>query len=125
MPFHVHATVWLCATLLLTTAPGCSEPSYKSQAMGELHSAALRGDVETARNLLDAGANVNEKDGRGRTPLHCAADANSPEMIQLLLERGADPTLVDHTNSTPLDQADKNGQQDAFRILQQVTATAQ
>ncbi len=93
--------------------------------MGELHSAALRGDLETARNLLDAGADVNEQDGRGRTPLHCAADANSPEMIQLLLERGADPTLVDNTNSTPLDQADKNGQQDAFRVLQQVTTTAQ
>lgn len=122
MHLGIRGTGWMLTAVLATLLMGCSEPSYKSQSMGELHGAALRGDLQAAQALLDAGADVNEQDGRGRTPLHCAVDANSPEMIRLLLERGADPTVVDNTNSTPLDHADKNGQEEAFRALRHVTA---
>jgi serine/threonine protein kinase len=45
--------------------------------------------LETARLLLQRGANVHAQDSRGRTPLMIAAANNSPRAIRLLLDFGA------------------------------------
>ncbi|KAH9029588.1 hypothetical protein EDB85DRAFT_2290792 [Lactarius pseudohatsudake] len=51
-----------------------------------LHQASYKGLLEVARLLLSYGANVDEKDGEGRTPFQVA---NGQEMTKLLLEHGA------------------------------------
>ncbi|KAH9046654.1 ankyrin repeat-containing domain protein [Lactarius hengduanensis] len=51
-----------------------------------LHQASSKGLLEVARLLLSYGANVDEKDGEGRTPFQVA---NGQEMTTLLLEHGA------------------------------------
>lgn len=52
--------------------------------------AAEIGYVEIVRMLLDAGADPNRKDKRGRTPLGCARSrSNNEPMIKLLIQRGA------------------------------------
>ncbi|MBL8295673.1 MAG: ankyrin repeat domain-containing protein [Bryobacterales bacterium] len=53
--------------------------------------AALYGDAETIRLLVDRGAMVNEKNDAGGTALIYAVD--DLEKTKLLLERGADPNL--------------------------------
>jgi len=45
---------------------------------------------EAAQLLLNAGASVNAADGRGWTPLVCAAHAGDAKLVGLLIERGAD-----------------------------------
>jgi ankyrin repeat protein len=72
-----------------------------------LHWAADAGDVDKARILLDAGANVNERteDIDGDTPLIKAASKGRLEMVRFLLERGADPKLQDACGANALAHA--------------------
>ena len=73
-----------------------------------LHTAASRGFVEKARQLIDAGADVNRRteiDG-GETPLMNAAFTGWPKMVQFLLDRGADAAMRNGiTERTPLEIA--------------------
>ncbi|MGI9388739.1 MAG: ankyrin repeat domain-containing protein [Boseongicola sp.] len=57
---------------------------------GELHEAAIAGETTKIRELLDAGADVNELDPNG-TPLAWAMFGGQVAAAMLLLENGADP----------------------------------
>jgi ankyrin repeat protein len=58
-----------------------------------LHAAATQGRrLSNVEALIDAGADVNARDEKGRTALLCA---ESPDMVELLLKKGADPLAVD------------------------------
>ena len=56
--------------------------------------AARTGDVETARVLLDAGANVDDTVAAGMSALVVAAHSNHGALGKYLLERGADPNAA-------------------------------
>ena len=51
--------------------------------------------------LLDAGANIQGRDGRGRTPLHQAASGRNWAVVTLLLAREADAVAQDTDGITP------------------------
>ena len=55
-----------------------------------LHTAAVYGNAELARLLLDNGANVNDGDFISGTPLIAAVNNDHPDVVRLLLARGAD-----------------------------------
>lgn len=57
---------------------------------GEMVSAIINGRLGTVRSLLDRGADINEKDENGITPLMWATCANERMIVRLLIERGAD-----------------------------------
>ena len=65
-----------------------------------------RGDVTIAiaSLLLEAGADVNERDDRGSTPLHYAAGGTS-DFVAALLEAGADVNARSSFGDTPLHRA--------------------
>lgn len=44
--------------------------------------------VDVAKFLVHRGANVNQPDVLGRTPLHVAAAVDYPEMCDVLIESG-------------------------------------
>ena len=67
-----------------------------------LHRTAPRDARETARLLLDRGADVNARSNGGWTPLHEAARQNARETAELLLDRGADVTLNSDNGASPL-----------------------
>lgn len=65
--------------------------------------AALVGNVDVTRVLLDAGADPEARGDDGRTPLHAAAFAGRLPIVQLLLDAGADPTKRGPDGGSPLD----------------------
>jgi len=64
--------------------------------------AAQQGDVDSARILLDAGADVNQTTADGLSVLLIAADSGHEDLSLYLLERGADPNAKDRNGMTPL-----------------------
>ena len=56
--------------------------------------AARHNDADSARLLLDAGAQVNEKAADGNTPLVLAAMSGHGQFASFLLDRGADPNAA-------------------------------
>jgi len=60
------------------------------ESAGEaLFAAAARNDVEALRSLIEGGADLNDKDCRGRTPLWVDVDNVARDAISFLEERGA------------------------------------
>lgn len=55
-----------------------------------LGTAAFSGDVESARVLLDTGADPNGAGAGGNTPLQTAVQTGNEELIELLKTHGAD-----------------------------------
>ena len=64
--------------------------------------AAREGDQETAKALLDAGANVNQTSEYGWTPLLTAVNNRHWKLAQYLVERGADTNIANKGGWTPL-----------------------
>ena len=55
--------------------------------------------------LLELGADINQRDHSGYTPLHHAAARGDTEMIQWLVDHGADVTVVSRKGQTTVDMA--------------------
>ena len=58
---------------------------------------------EIVRILTAAGANINQKDDNGLTPLMIAAQHGDLDMVTLLLARGADPNLRSYDGKSARD----------------------
>src|SRR5688572_7577126 len=70
--------------------------------------AAREGDIESARHLLDAGADVNQTTEYGWTPLLTAVNNRNYQLAKLLVERGANVNLVNKGGWSPLYLATDN-----------------
>ncbi|MBP7077569.1 MAG: ankyrin repeat domain-containing protein [Bacteroidales bacterium] len=58
-------------------------------------------DYEMAKMLIEEGADVNEKDYNGYTPLHIAVERESAiELVRLLIDKGADVNAAISENDT-------------------------
>ncbi len=85
--------------------------------------AAMRGDVQQVRALLERGADPNEAQGDGMTALHWAAHEGREELARLLVDEGAalDPVtrIADYT---PLHLAARSGHGAVVRLLAEAGA---
>ncbi len=63
-------------------AVGARADQLDAEGLGALHDAAHEGRRETLRILLDAGANVNLRTRKGRTPLNLAKDDTVATLIR-------------------------------------------
>jgi hypothetical protein len=83
---------------------GADTQARNARQQTPLHLAALAQSAETLELLLHRGANPNDTDASGRTPLHSAIvkGSRSCECVRLLVELGADVNHADSYGYTPL-----------------------
>jgi len=79
--------------------------------------AAQDGSVEMISILLESGADINNPDGFGDTPLMRAVDMNQPDAVALLITKGADIDARTPSNENVATIAIRNGNQEIFKIL--------
>lgn len=79
-----------------------------------LHFAVIQGDLKVVKALLDAGANPNVQDNKGRTPLF---SSNNVDIIKMLLESEADPDSPSPNGYTRLHIAIQDGKDNIVTVL--------
>ncbi len=84
--------------------------------------AAEAGDVKSARRALSAGADINTRDGRGRTPVMAATHGNRVEIVRALLAAGADVNLRDDLQDNPFLYAGAEGLREILDLAIEVRA---
>jgi ankyrin repeat protein len=97
---------------------GADVNTAQGDGMTALHWAALKGNVELARMLVYAGANLRATTRLGGyTPLLMASKNGDAAMIAALLEGGADPNTATTNGTTPLMFAAASGNTAAVKTL--------
>lgn len=74
-------------------------------------------NVAAAQLLIDAGADINEKNIGGYTPLHTAASDGSIEIVKILVAKGVNINAKANNGDTPLSMASRNGQKKVVTYL--------
>ncbi|XP_036316858.1 arf-GAP with coiled-coil, ANK repeat and PH domain-containing protein 3 isoform X2 [Pipistrellus kuhlii] len=79
--------------------------------------AVLGGSLVICEFLLQNGADVNQRDSRGRAPLHHATLLGRTGQVCLFLKRGADQHALDHEQQDPLSIAVQEANADIVTLL--------
>ncbi|KAH6664858.1 ankyrin repeat-containing domain protein [Halenospora varia] len=88
-----------------------------SEKLSPVHIAAWAGLTKYAELLLQRGAEENERDEDGKTPLLWSAMRGNSETTALLLEHVSDPDLQDAHGMTPLHYAAQGGHHATVKLL--------
>ena len=103
----------LIAVVAMTALVGAAPPSASPVA-----DAAMRGNRDAVRTLLQQGADVNGAQGDGMSALHWAADRGDAELTAMLVYAGANPAAVTRIGQyTPLHLASRSGNAEAVKAL--------
>ena len=89
----------LLTTIAAVVLVGCGNP----EADRALIDATEAGDIESIKQHLAAGADVNATDEVGWTPLHHAIifnEKNQMKIVELLIDKGADVNATDEVGRT-------------------------
>ena len=89
----------------------------EADVTSRLCDAARRGDVDSLRRLVAAGAEVTRSDYDDRTPLHLGAAEGHVRVVEYLIARGADVNACDRWRGTPLRDAEDGGHQAVVQLL--------
>jgi ankyrin repeat protein len=92
---HARSEVW--SQMMAVPPHGREEYNRMIPQGGDtaLMFAARVGDLDSAKLLLDAGANANDADAWGVSSLVLAAHSGYTELAEFLLERGANPNVAE------------------------------
>lgn len=82
-----------------------------------VYDAARNGDIEALRQHVAQGANLNQADGFGYTPLKCAIESGHTEAVKVLLEGKANPNVKDGMGRAALIDASLRGQIEIVEML--------
>jgi uncharacterized protein len=97
---------------------GADVNTTQGDGMTALHWAAQKGDIELAKTLMYAGANVKAATRiGGYTPILIAAKNGNAPMIEALVDGGADPNSATLNGATALMFAAQAGNTDAVKLL--------
>lgn len=96
------------ALLIVALIPvcGCGKqegpPKAASPPHVDIHLAALQGHIDAIRQHIASGANLDERDEYGSSPLIIAATFGKTEVARALLDAGADTEIRNNDGSTAL-----------------------
>ncbi len=90
----------LTRLLAAGTSVNARQPGSRSTP---LNTAALFGQTDAAKLLLDKGADVSVANSDGSTALHIASFFTREDLVELLLENGASVSVKNKRGETPLD----------------------
>ena len=77
-------------------------------------------NIEAVKRLIEGGADVNQQDEQGWTPLNWAAGRGNPDIVSLLVSSGADVFKVGRDLRTPYMIALAAGREAVARYLREV-----
>ncbi len=102
-----------------STTPALPSLIYRSNGVYSIPEAAEAGNAEVLAARIREGANVNQIDELGNSPLHLAARQNATECLALLLQAGADPLVKNAAGETAIQQVTAP---DTIRVLRDAMA---
>ncbi|XP_029967906.1 BRCA1-associated RING domain protein 1 [Salarias fasciatus] len=105
--------------------PNAGSPLTRRNHKGEtpLHLAAIKGDAEAVKELLEQGADPNLRDHAGWTPLHEACNLGHVAIVEILVSKGALLNTPGYENDSPLHDAVRNGHPAVVKLLLQLGAS--
>jgi ankyrin repeat protein len=103
--------------LTVAQAPPMQAHANARDSEAALVSAINHGDTASVVALINAGVDVNAKDGLGRAPLTWAAQWGRVDIIEVLVRAGADPNVKDQLGWTPITLAFDDYHFDAVQAL--------
>jgi len=103
-------------------AASVKKPAAPPVPAMSLRDAVANGKIDVVKSLLAKGANVNEADPEGETPLMIAAEGTASlpynlPMVELLINAKPNLEAVDSRGRTALDRAATDGKADVVRLL--------
>ena len=92
-----HVLCQFLFAAFISTALAQTPPSASQIAKYEgLHKAVHFNDLNEIKRLIETKADLDARDGNGRTPAHVAGFASNEQALQLLAKAGADMNLLDN-----------------------------
>lgn len=83
-----------------------------------MHLASINDHINVVNILLDKGANVNETDDQGRTPLWLVSFFGHVDLVTLFLDKGSDPDHRSYTTkAAPIYVAAQENRANVVEIL--------
>jgi len=117
-PLHLAALDGRARAVELLVRAGAPVDQLTTDGWTPLLHASQLGELDTARVLLDLGANVNFRSTNyGNSPLHRAANFGYIDMANLLIARGAQVSIRNNSNNTPLHRAVNGDYPDMVELL--------
>ena len=107
--------------LLLENGADPNQHSDFNMGHAPMHWAFVQGGTESAKALLESGADVNILTNRGATPLMITISNDDPSDIRIgvpfLINHGADPNIQDKLGNTALHFAAVNNSREVIEML--------
>jgi serine/threonine protein kinase len=113
--WYSHQTC--CAPQPTAPTPNTATPNTPSNSGSALLAAVSSGKVDAVKSLLVKGANIEEADPDGTTPLMLASERNDVPILEALLAAGARVDAVDARGRSSVYRASAGGKVDAIRLL--------
>src|SRR5882724_5393811 len=101
--------------------PAAPKPSGEG---GQLADRIQSGDRRAALEMIARGADVNQAQADGTSPLHWAVYRVDRELVQALVKKGAKPNAINRYGASPLAEAVRVANAELVAMLLEVGADA-